>query len=81
MSKKEIIFILNKLVEDLELIENNPGSNIVVEKYELDSLSFLNFITAIESKYEIEFEDNVTYDELNNYENLINLISIKCNCR
>lgn len=53
----------------------------VSEAYEFDSLNFMNFITAIENKFGIEFEDSVTYEELNNYENLIHLILAKCNCR
>ncbi len=62
--------VLNNIKIDIEGELSLTGENF----YSLnlfDSLEFMTLISAIEKEFDIEFRDDITFDELSNYETLI----------
>lgn len=75
-SEETIIDKLNKISATITNAETDTYdiNNTVTLTYDFDSLRFMNFITEVELVFDLEFEENITYEELNNYENLVHLI-------
>ncbi len=57
------------------------GCPSITELLELDSVSFMAFICAVEEEFDIEFREDVTYEELDKLSSLVREIerSIKWN--
>jgi acyl carrier protein len=66
--------IINEIDQELK----NPISAIdgeLTDYYGLDSLAFMTLISEIEKRFNIEFREDITFNELNDYKSL--LIEIK----
>ena len=59
---------MNKFPIEIKQVSSNVKLNEICD---LDSLSFMEFITAIEQEFNIEFRDDIEFDQLNNIETLI----------
>ena len=61
--------------ELIELVKENLDINEITA-YDIDSIDMLDFIMAIEDKYDIEFSDD-ELDEIEKFSDVISLIESK----
>lgn len=69
--------------ELIELVKENLDINVdeidfekEISEYDIDSIDMLDFIMAIEDKYDIEFSDD-ELDEIEKFSDLVSLIESK----
>lgn len=62
---------------DIELLDPISINKKITELFDLDSLDFMQFISALEAEFNIEFDPDAAYDELNNLEYLVKEIDRK----
>ena len=58
-------------IKKSDIVISRSSNQKIVEEYDLDSLAFMQFITALEIEFNIEFENDATYEELNNIDYII----------
>lgn len=75
--KKNLRILLKSIKKNSTYFKISQRSDLI-EDYNLDSLEFMQLITALEKKYNIEFDYDATYEELNSTEYLFNEINKKC---
>ena len=80
MTKKKISgkieIILSEITGENQSIDIDNFEQIdnFIEYYYLESMQFMEFITALESEFETEFPEDITFDELNSVSYLINYL-------
>lgn len=73
MIKDELI----KLVEEnLDINEADMDFDKNIDEYDIDSIDMLDFVMAIEDKYEIEFSEE-ELDNIEKFQDLLSLIESK----
>lgn len=73
MIKDELI----KLVEEnLDINEADMDFDKNIDEYDIDSIDMLDFVMAIEDKYEIEFSEE-ELDNIEKFQDLVSLIESK----
>lgn len=72
--------LANKIVDGMSYESLPEINSVITDFYNFDSLEFMEFISAIEEEFDIEFPEDVTFDELNSIPKLLNIIQNKtCN--
>lgn len=73
MIREELIELVK---ENLDINEDEIDFEKEITAYDIDSIDMLDFIMAIEDKYDIEFSDD-ELDEIEKFSDLISLIESK----
>lgn len=73
MIREELIELVK---ENLEINEDEIDFEKEITAYDIDSIDMLDFIMAIEDKYDIEFSDD-ELDEIEKFSDVISLIESK----
>lgn len=73
MIREELIELVK---ENLDINEDEIDFEKEITDYDIDSIDMLDFIMAIEDKYEIEFSDD-ELDEIEKFSDVISLIESK----
>jgi acyl carrier protein len=70
----ELIRIAVDTCDDIDIVPEIRSDSDITESFGFDSLSFMDFIAAVEEHYGIVFRDDITFEELNTVSGLINEI-------
>lgn len=54
-----------------EFFKSNLNTKLITVLFDFDSFQFMNFICVIEKVFEINFSENIKYEDLNNIDKLI----------
>lgn len=73
MIRDELIELVK---ENLDINEDEIDFEKEITEYDIDSIDMLDFIMAIEDKYDIEFSDD-ELDEIEKFSDVISLIESK----
>ena len=73
MIRDELIELVK---ENLDINEDEIDFEKEITEYDIDSIDMLDFIMAIEDKYDIEFSDD-ELDEIEKFSDLVSLIESK----
>ncbi|KWZ95965.1 MAG: phosphopantetheine-binding protein [Anaerococcus vaginalis] len=73
MIRDELIELVK---ENLDINEDEIDFEKEITAYDIDSIDMLDFIMAIEDKYDIEFSDD-ELDEIEKFSDLVSLIESK----
>ncbi|MFR1137523.1 MAG: acyl carrier protein [Anaerococcus vaginalis] len=73
MIREELIALVK---ENLDINEDEIDFEKEITEYDIDSIDMLDFIMAIEDKYDIEFSDD-ELDEIEKFSDVISLIESK----
>ncbi|EEU13007.1 MULTISPECIES: acyl carrier protein [Anaerococcus] len=73
MIREELIELVK---ENLDINEDEIDFEKEITAYDIDSIDMLDFIMAIEDKYDIEFSDD-ELDEIEKFSDVISLIESK----
>lgn len=73
MIREELIELV---IENLDINEDEIDFEKEITAYDIDSIDMLDFIMAIEDKYDIEFSDD-ELDEIEKFSDVISLIESK----
>lgn len=73
MIREELIELVK---ENLDINEDEIDFEKEITEYDIDSIDILDFIMAIEDKYDIEFSDD-ELDEIEKFSDVISLIESK----
>lgn len=73
MIREELIELVK---ENLDINEDEIDFEKEITAYDIDSINMLDFIMAIEDKYDIEFSDD-ELDEIEKFSDVISLIESK----
>lgn len=73
MIREELIELVK---ENLDINEDEIDFEKEITAYDIDSIDMLDFIMAIEDKYDIEFSDD-ELDEIEKFSDLVSLIESK----
>ncbi|MBS4889491.1 MULTISPECIES: acyl carrier protein [Anaerococcus] len=73
MIREELIELVK---ENLDINEDEIDFEKEITEYDIDSIDMLDFIMAIEDKYDIEFSDD-ELDEIEKFSDVISLIESK----
>lgn len=73
MVREELIELVK---ENLDINEDEIDFEKEITAYDIDSIDMLDFIMAIEDKYDIEFSDD-ELDEIEKFSDVISLIESK----
>ncbi len=73
MIREELIELVK---ENLDINEDEIDFEKEITDYDIDSIAMLDFIMAIEDKYDIEFSDD-ELDEIEKFSDVISLIESK----
>lgn len=73
MIREELIELVK---ENLDINEDEIDFEKEITEYDIDSIDMLDFIMAIEDKYDIEFSDD-ELDEIEKFSDLVSLIESK----
>ena len=73
MIREELIELVK---ENLDINEDEIDFEKEITEYDIDSIDMLDFIMAIEDKYDIEFSDD-ELDEIEKFSGVISLIESK----
>ena len=73
MIREELIELVK---ENLDINEDEINFEKEITEYDIDSIDMLDFIMAIEDKYDIEFSDD-ELDEIEKFSDVISLIESK----
>lgn len=73
MIREELIELVK---ENLDINEDEIDFEKKITEYDIDSIDMLDFIMAIEDKYDIEFSDD-ELDEIEKFSDVISLIESK----
>ncbi|MDU2649393.1 phosphopantetheine-binding protein [Anaerococcus vaginalis] len=73
MIREELIELVK---ENLDINEDEIDFEKEISEYDIDSIDMLDFIMAIEDKYDIEFSDD-ELDEIEKFSDVISLIESK----
>ena len=73
MIREELIKLVK---ENLDINEDEIDFEKEITEYDIDSIDMLDFIMAIEDKYDIEFSDD-ELDEIEKFSDVISLIESK----
>lgn len=73
MIREELIELVK---ENLDINEDEIDFEKEITDYDIDSIDMLDFIMAIEDKYDIEFSDD-ELDEIEKFSDVISLIESK----
>ena len=73
MVREELIELVK---ENLDINEDEIDFEKEITAYDIDSIDMLDFIMAIEDKYDIEFSDD-ELDEIKKFSDVISLIESK----
>ena len=73
MIREELIELVK---ENLDIDVEEVDFDKSISDYDIDSIDMLDFIMAIEDKYDIEFSDD-ELDEIENFSDVVSLIESK----
>lgn len=82
MTKEKILHKFQSILSSIkhrDIVFTEDTNKKIAEEFELDSLEFMQFIAALETKFSIEFDVDATYEELNDVEYLVKEIDRKTN--
>ena len=71
--------IANKIKNEIPFESLTVLNSSITDIYNFDSLEFMEFISAVEKEFDMEFDDSATYEELNNLNYLLQVIIKKSN--
>lgn len=58
-------------IKKSDIVISRSSNQKIVEEYDLDSLAFMQFITALENEFNFEFANDATYEELNDLDYIL----------
>lgn len=68
--------LMELVLENLDIAQEDVDFDKPISEYDIDSIDMLDFVMAIEDKYDIEFSDD-ELDEIEKFSDVVSLIESK----